>query len=112
MINLHILIIIIMESFMNTDIVIKYIKNYILEHNPGDKLPGESAIAKELNVPVYIVRGAIFLYREKGLIRTKKGSGSYITKYKKDKYILISANKNETLGITGSSAKIVLNFLT
>ncbi|MBQ7257656.1 MAG: hypothetical protein IJS60_08195 [Abditibacteriota bacterium] len=97
---------------MKEKIVLNYIKKYIKEHNPGDKLPSESSISKELDIPTYIVRNCIFLYREKGLIRTKRGGGSYITKYKKDKYIFITAGKNETLGIPGASANIVFSLLT
>ncbi|MBQ7257659.1 MAG: winged helix-turn-helix transcriptional regulator [Abditibacteriota bacterium] len=89
-----------------------YLVEYIKDHKPGDKLPSENSLSRELNISRNTIRSAIFSLSEKGYIKTKHGSGSYITNPKiksQKKYILISADKDRTLGLFGYAHRTIMN---
>ena len=57
------------------------IKDWITnkEYESGDKIPSENALAKLFNVNRITVRQGISLLTQEGLIKTKRGEGSFVT---------------------------------
>ncbi|MFA7113733.1 MAG: GntR family transcriptional regulator, partial [Sphaerochaeta sp.] len=50
----------------------------------AEKLPGELKLAKQYNVSRPVIREALKLLQERGLITLKNGSGAYITRPEND----------------------------
>lgn len=48
------------------------------EYAPGDKLPALTALADEYGVAIGTVRSALNVLRDKGLVVTRAGSGSFV----------------------------------
>ncbi|WP_407842099.1 GntR family transcriptional regulator (plasmid) [Streptomyces sp. DSM 116496] len=48
------------------------------DYGPGDRLPGENALAAQYNVAALTARQALKLLRTEGLIETKKGAGARV----------------------------------
>lgn len=48
-------------------------------YGPGDKLPTESALAERFGVNRHTVRHGLALLVEQGLVRTRRGSGAFVT---------------------------------
>jgi len=46
--------------------------------HPGDKLPGERELAREWGVAYGTVRAAIWLLRDRGVIISRHGKGTFI----------------------------------
>ncbi len=58
------------------------LEEWILAHNfkEQEKLPSEQALAEEFNVSRNVVREALKLLKERGLVDSRNGTGSYVTK--------------------------------
>src|SRR5699024_5528518 len=52
---------------------------------PGDKLPSERKLAEKYSISRNVVRQALTILREKGLIVIKPGKGSYVISYSENK---------------------------
>jgi DNA-binding GntR family transcriptional regulator len=50
------------------------------EFRPGDRLPGEHALAEEYQAAVGTVRRAMVELRKRGLVETLWGKGSFVKK--------------------------------
>lgn len=53
--------------------------NLIAATEPGERLPSEPALAKQLNVSRATLREAMRTFETQGLIRRKQGSGTYVS---------------------------------
>lgn len=51
------------------------------EYGPGDRLPGESALASQYDVAVLTARQALKILRIEGLVETKKGAGARVISF-------------------------------
>ncbi|CAM5525015.1 MULTISPECIES: GntR family transcriptional regulator [Streptomyces] len=51
------------------------------EYGPGDRLPGESALATQYDVAVLTARQALKILRIEGLVETKKGAGARVIEF-------------------------------
>ncbi|MBQ7256706.1 MAG: hypothetical protein IJS60_03320 [Abditibacteriota bacterium] len=100
-----------MKKDVREKLVNEYIDNFIKHNVKGTKLPSETSIANELNVPKSLVRSSIFYYRQKGFIKTKNGAGSYISLSQSNKYILLSFEDELLDGTVGSGKKAFLDSL-
>lgn len=58
--------------------VIAGLMEHIAAGEPGDKLPSIADLAREFNVGQTTVKTALAILRDRGAIRTKRGSGTYI----------------------------------
>lgn len=58
------------------------LEDIILDELPAesDKLPSETALAEKFNVSRNVVRESLKILKERGLIESRNGTGSYITK--------------------------------
>lgn len=58
------------------------LEDYIITHGFGEqeKLPSEQALADEFSVSRNVIREALKLLKERGLVDSRNGTGSYITK--------------------------------
>ena len=52
------------------------------EYGPGDRLPGESALAARYEVAVLTARQALKILRIEGLVETKKGAGARVIEFR------------------------------
>lgn len=52
------------------------------EYGPGDRLPGESALAAQYEVAVLTARQALKILRIEGLVETKKGAGARVISFR------------------------------
>ncbi|WP_432070880.1 GntR family transcriptional regulator [Streptomyces sp. AA1529] len=52
------------------------------EYGPGDRLPGESAIAAQYEVAALTARQALKILRTEGLVETKKGAGARVVSFR------------------------------
>ncbi|MBD9730382.1 GntR family transcriptional regulator [Streptomyces sp. H28] len=52
------------------------------EYGPGDRLPGESALAARYEVAVLTARQALKILRIEGLVETKKGAGARVIQFR------------------------------
>lgn len=52
------------------------------EYGPGDRLPGESALAAQYEVAVLTARQALKILRIEGLVETKKGAGARVIQFR------------------------------
>ncbi|MET9282602.1 GntR family transcriptional regulator [Streptomyces anthocyanicus] len=52
------------------------------EYGPGDRLPGESALAAQYDVAVLTARQALKILRVEGLVETKKGAGARVIEFR------------------------------
>ncbi|MFD3719864.1 GntR family transcriptional regulator [Streptomyces sp. NPDC058674] len=52
------------------------------EYGPGDRLPGEHALAAEYSVAVMTVRQAIGVLRTEGLVEARKGAGVFVQAFR------------------------------
>ncbi|MFF8910951.1 GntR family transcriptional regulator [Streptomyces olivaceoviridis] len=52
------------------------------EYGPGDRLPGESALAAQYEVAVLTARQALKILRIEGLVETKKGAGARVIEFR------------------------------
>ncbi len=96
----------------NQEKIIKsYIDNFLKHNTPGTKLPTEVSIANDLNLPRNLVRSCLFYYKQNGYIRTRRGSGSYISPKKNKKSILLSYEDESLIGMVGSGKKAFLDSL-
>ena len=48
---------------------------------PGDRLPGEVALSKKLNVSRSTLRQALLILKENGIIYNRQGSGNFVAQY-------------------------------
>lgn len=62
--------------------IAEYIEDLILEQTLkiGDKLPSEMELAKQFQTSRNIVREAISMLKERGLVEVRNGSGGYVAK--------------------------------
>ncbi|MGW0653738.1 GntR family transcriptional regulator [Streptomyces umbrinus] len=51
------------------------------DYGPGDRLPGESALAAQHGVAVLTARQALKVLRNEGLVETKRGAGARVTSF-------------------------------
>ncbi|MFF7566621.1 GntR family transcriptional regulator [Streptomyces pseudovenezuelae] len=51
-------------------------------YGPGDRLPGESALAEQYGVAVLTARQALKILRVEGLVETKKGAGARVLSFR------------------------------
>lgn len=51
------------------------------EYTPGDRLPGENALASQYDVAVLTARQALKVLRTEGLVETKKGAGARVISF-------------------------------
>jgi GntR family transcriptional regulator len=51
-------------------------------YGPGDRLPGESALAEQYGVAVLTARQALKILRVEGLVETKKGAGARVISFR------------------------------
>lgn len=60
--------------------VVEYIKENIKKQlwNPGEKIPSEPSLAQQLNMSRMSVREGIEVLANNGILRKKKGSGTYV----------------------------------
>lgn len=70
-----------LNNYLSSEIV-SYIEDKITNQflSEGDKLPSERKLALQLNVSRNVVREAIKILREKGLVTVMPGKGAFITK--------------------------------
>ncbi len=63
-----------------SDEVVKHFTELIMDQElrPGDKLPPERQLAEELGVSRTVLREAVKMLEEKGLLDSKQGSGTYV----------------------------------
>ncbi|MFD5557828.1 GntR family transcriptional regulator [Streptomyces sp. NPDC127068] len=52
------------------------------EYGPGDRLPGESALAAQHEVAILTARQALKILRIEGLVETKKGAGARVIEFR------------------------------
>ncbi|MFF9870169.1 GntR family transcriptional regulator [Streptomyces sp. NPDC013953] len=52
------------------------------EYGPGDRLPGETALAAKYEVAVLTARQALKILRVEGLVETKKGAGARVISFR------------------------------
>lgn len=52
------------------------------EYDPGDRLPGESALAAQYDVAVLTARQALKVLRIEGMVETKKGAGARVVEFR------------------------------
>ncbi|GGO98626.1 GntR family transcriptional regulator [Wenjunlia tyrosinilytica] len=51
-------------------------------YGPGDRLPGESALAEQYSVAVLTARQALKILRTEGLVETKRGAGARVLSFR------------------------------
>ncbi|MFI1510210.1 GntR family transcriptional regulator [Streptomyces sp. NPDC020597] len=52
------------------------------QYGPGDRLPGESALAEQYGVATLTARQALKILRTEGLVETKKGAGARVISFR------------------------------
>nr|WTB12106.1 GntR family transcriptional regulator [Streptomyces antimycoticus] len=52
------------------------------DYGPGDRLPGEGALATQYSVAVLTARQALKVLRNEGLVETKKGAGARVASFR------------------------------
>jgi DNA-binding FadR family transcriptional regulator len=69
-----------LERVTAMESLIRHIEAQVLagDLRPGDKLPGEAALANEYGVSRPVVREALSQLRERGYLNTINGSGTYV----------------------------------
>ena len=77
------------------------------EYQPGEKLPGESALAAELKVSRMTLRAALRMLKESGLIRTENRSGNYVRETENRKTYLAAVCGDELEHISVSCLYLV-----
>ncbi len=72
-----------------TETVMEQLENRIIEGDlaEGDKLPSEQELAEQAGVGRRVIREALKALEMKGLVKTRKGSGTFVTRNDFDSYI-------------------------
>jgi GntR family transcriptional repressor for pyruvate dehydrogenase complex len=60
--------------------IVDGLEKVIMESESDEKLPSESELAKQFNVSKAVIREALKVLKDRGLIQSRNGDGSYITK--------------------------------
>lgn len=75
------------------------------KHENGDRLPGESEIAARYGVNRHTVRRAMAELAARGLVRTERGSGTYVKTDKLDYRIGVRTRFSEIMAAAGHDAE-------
>jgi GntR family transcriptional repressor for pyruvate dehydrogenase complex len=60
--------------------IVDGLEKVIMESESDEKLPSESALAKQFDVSKAVIREALKVLKDRGLIQSRNGDGSYITR--------------------------------
>jgi GntR family transcriptional repressor for pyruvate dehydrogenase complex len=60
--------------------IVDGLEKVIMESKRDEKLPSESELARQFNVSKAVIREALKVLKDRGLIQSRNGDGSYITK--------------------------------
>ena len=91
-------------DYLYTDIY-KKLEQRIKGMSEGDKLPSERVMVQEYGVSRNVLREALVLLSDRGMIEIRPGKGSYVTDKKKGKEAILNYRlldfKNKTASIFG-----------
>ena len=89
-----------------SDIIIERIKNGSLRHN--EKLPSENDLINAYGISRHVIRQTLNNLRQRGLIYTERGLGSFVCSKKVDKSLDILQSYHESMKQSGVLVDVLI----
>ncbi|MCX6972622.1 MAG: GntR family transcriptional regulator [Verrucomicrobia bacterium] len=77
---------------LNEQVAKRLLENIRSQNKPGDRLPSEAALSKQLGVSVITLRESLSVLAHRGLIERRHGSGTYVADPAATQWVAIVTN--------------------